>query len=845
MILRNICGFWMTKTHRSLKLKKSVLPNIVLGLGLGMVGVIASATSFQVKQKPIKTDLQSADFFESKIRPLLVEKCFGCHGATKQQSGLRLDTSEFLLKGNAGGPTVIPGHPEKSPLIQVVAYDGAIKMPPSGKLKAEEILALTEWVKSGAAWPTSKPTDAAKPAPKSGEFMITADQRNFWSFKPVAKPSPPATKLAKWCISPIDNFVLAKLEQKKLVPSAATDKRTLIRRVTLDLTGLPPSNQEVDDFILDTQPNAYEKVVDRLLASPRYGERWARLWMDVARYADTKGYVFVEDRNYYNAYTYRDYLIRSFNEDVPYDKFITQQLAADKMDLGDNKLPLAAMGFLTLGRRFLNSAPDIIDDRIDVVCRGLLGLTTNCARCHDHKFDPIATKDYYALYGIFDSSVEGNPAISPKSISEPYEKYVAKYNGVKAERSGLVRAEVSRLREIVKKSPDELSGPIKQTLQALRPETEPDQNQLNILAKSFEPAKADRVRSLGKEIAILEGDKPPQPDLAMAMADAPNPHNVSVFIRGNPGLRGPVAPRQFLSILTSPDSKPYSNGSGRLELAQSIVSKDNPLTARVFVNRVWKHHFGFGLVRTPSDFGFRGDPPTHPELLDFLASKFMDNAWSIKKLHKMMLLSNTYKLSAVVSPLAYQVDPENRLLSHANRRRMDLEQIRDSVLSVSGSMDYKVGGKSVELTTEPHTTRRSVYGFIERQNLPGYFRTFDLASPDTTSSQRFSTTVPQQALFMMNSPFVVKEAQALARRAEFAASQRLEDRIVVAYQLIFARVPTIAEITVGKKFLESSEPKVQTAGIEKKPIISGGETLTGWERYLQALMMTNEFVFID
>jgi mono/diheme cytochrome c family protein len=819
-------------------------PNGFYFLSAGMT-VLLGLAAFAGSPDTKKTDAQAAEFFEAKVRPILANKCFSCHGDKVQQSGVRLDSLAAMMKGNSAGPSIVAGNPEKSPLIQVIHYDGKVKMPPTGKLKPEEIAALTEWVKMGAPWPGEKVSEAAAQAAKNGDYVITDAQRKFWSFRPIAKQAVPAVTNKAWCKTPIDNFILTKLAKKGLTPAPYADRRTLIRRATFDLIGLPPTMEEIDAFVADKSPDAFSKVVDRLLEDPRYGERWGRLWLDIARYADTKGYVFVDDRVYHNGYTYRDYVIRAFNEDLPYDQFIIQQLAADKLPLLDDKRPLAALGFLTVGRRFLNNPPDIIDDRIDVTTRGFMGLTVNCARCHDHKFDPIPTKDYYSLYGIFASSFEPNPPpiISPKNIAEPYEAHNARQRDAENTYNSTVRQQIRILRGIVAKTPDVLSAEIKQILQSLRLDQFPTDQQLSRMEPSFEAAAVTSLKELRTTISNLKKTAPLTPEFAMGMQDMANPVTPHVFIRGNPNNQGAEIPRQFLAILSGENRTPFTQGSGRLELAQAIASKDNPLTSRVMVNRIWRYHFGQALVRTPSDFGTRGELPTHPELLDYLATQFMDNGWSIKKLHKMIMLSSAYQQSSDYIPKSFSADPENRLVWHMNRRRLDLEQLRDSLLFASGKLDAKMGGPSVELTTMPYTTRRTVYGFIDRQNLQGLYRTFDFASPDATSAQRFSTTVPQQALFMMNSPFIVEQAKALSRRTEFDAAKDDKDRIKVAYRLILERAPLPEEITFGLRYLQQTQQQTALVSYESKP--QSGQGLTTWERYLQALLMTNEFSFVD
>jgi mono/diheme cytochrome c family protein len=731
-------------------------------------------------------DKQADEFFESKVRPVLAENCFSCHGPDKQKGGLRLDSRAALLKGAGGDQVVVPGEPDKSPLVKAINHQGDTKMPPKTKLPAPAIDALTAWVKMGVPWPEATGTKATS--------SVAEARAKHWAFQPVRKPELPTVRGLDRARTPLDRFVLEKLEEHGLTPAPQADRRTLIRRASIDLTGLPPTPEEVDAFVNDRAANAWEKVIDRLLASPRYGERWGRHWLDVARYSDTKGYVFEEERRYPFAYTYRDYVVRAFNDDLPYDQFVIQQIAADKLAPGPDKEPLAAMGFLTLGRRFLNSAPDIINDRIDVVTRGLLGMTVQCARCHDHKFDPIPMKDYYSLYGVFASSVEpkelpvlATPAPTPEYLA--YEKE------------------------------------LKSLQQAVKDYEEKNKEELQKRNRKFR----DELRKLESKVQKHKATHPGAPPQAMVLVDAPQPVQPVVFLRGNPNNRGPAVPRQFLEVLSPEPRKPFSEGSGRLELAKAIASKDNPLTARVMVNRVWQGHFGQGLVRTPGDFGLRGDPPTHPELLDYLASSFMEGGWSVKKLHKTIMLSATYQQGSEASEKAQATDVDNRLLSHQNRQRLDFEALRDSLLWAAGRLDPKAGGAPVDITTAPFSGRRSVYGFIDRQNLPGLFRAFDFASPDTSTPQRHVTTVPQQALFLMNAPFVVEQAKALAARPNLAG-KGTDERITALYRLLYGRAPDAEEVALGRRYVESATSE---------------KLMAPWEKYCQVLLLSNEFVFVD
>jgi hypothetical protein len=754
---------------------------------------------------------EQVEFFETKVRPLLADHCYQCHGAKKQMAGLRLDTADGFRKGTDEGPVVVPGDPAKSPMVRAVRREGDHPMPPKQPLPAEAVAALTEWVKAGAPYPAARarPTQAEPTAAKS-----------HWAFRPVSDPPVPKLRTHDSGLSnPIDAFIRAKLDANGLKPSPPADKRTLIRRAYFDLIGLPPTFAEVEAFVNDPSPDAYEKLIDELLASPHYGERWGRHWLDVARYADSKGYVFQEERKYPFAYTYRDYVIRSFNEDKPYNQFIIEQLAADKLPLGADKRPLAALGFLTLGRRFMNNVHDIIDDRIDVVTRGLMGLTVTCARCHDHKYDPIPQADYYALYGVFASSVEPKdlPLIGElkrSKESEAFETELKKREKALADfRAKRVAAKIAAL--------GGLAGP-----GAAAPLRAP-QRLLN---------RADRneATALQRKIDQLKANSPAAPPRAMVLNDAPTPTEPVVFLRGNPNNPGPRVPRRMPAVVAGPDRKPFTDGSGRLELARAIASPDNPLTARVFVNRVWAYHFGKPLVATPSDFGTRSDPPTHPELLDWLAKRFIEDGWSVKKLHKRMMLSAAYQQASGMKPELSAADPENRLLGRMNRKRADFEYLRDSLLAVANNLDPTVYGRSVDLFARPFTHRRSVYGFIDRQNLPETLRAFDFANPDLHSPQRPVTTVPQQALFLMNSPFVAEQAKAMIARRDVAWTFTADERVRRIYRAVLSRDPSPDELALAKEFVKSAGGVKPAAG-----------QLGPWEMFAQVLLLSNEFAFVD
>ena len=842
----------MTKEHR----RSRRLGWLAASAGLGLACLIAAPFrgQGQTKMPPPPTPEQAA-FFESKIRPLLLDNCTACHNKDLAQGGLRLDTREGLIKGGDSGTAILSGAGAKNSLLLTVVHQtGAIKMPKGGdKLKPTEIADLEAWVALGAPWPQAKGEAAPSNTAPNGEYQLTPAQKAFWSLQPVKTPALPVVKNKAWAAqNPIDAFVLAGLERAKLAPAAPADKRTLLRRVSYDLIGLPPTPEETAAFLADKSPNAYAKVVDRLLASPRYGERQARLWMDVARYADTKGYVFVDDRNYPNAYTYRNWIIDAFNADLGYDKFITYQLAADLMpevQSGPDKKPLAAMGFLNVGRRFLNSVPDITDDRIDVTMRGFQGFTVACARCHDHKFDPIPTKDYYSLYGVFASSKEAELPISPAAISDPYMAHQKAANDKQNAARELVKSEVKRMRELIKTPPAgsaPLPDEVTKTLQGFREDGYPSDEQIAKILPGFTPEARQKASDLKTEITALGKSVPPKPEMAMATVENDPNYKARIFKRGNQGNQGDEAPRRFLLALSPANApRPEWTGSGRLDLARAIASPTNPLTARVWVNRLWQGHFGNGIVRTPSDFGKQGQKPTNPALLDYLAAQLVKNNWSTKKMHRLIVLSQTYQMASDASPKAAQDDPENRLLSYQNRRRLDMEQLRDSLFWASGKLDTKkVGGKSEDLWSAPFSPRRAVYGFVERQNLPGTFRTFDFASPDATMGQRFRTTVPQQALFVMNSPLVVEQARSLAALDTLAKSQDDAQKIRKLYLRLFDRLPDADEAKLGLAYLKDPAP-TKTGGAAAQTAPEWEFGWGGWDAQTKQMAFTPLAHFVN
>jgi hypothetical protein len=716
------------------------------------VAVLGGIANSRLPAADDKLDPAQVEFFEKRVRPLLAANCFPCHSSELAEAGLRLDARAAALTGGDSGPALIPGEPDKSRLVEAIGYRNVdLRMPPKGKLADEQIGVLTAWVKMGAPWPEAA---VRAPAPEAG-FKVTAKDREFWSFQPVKQPPVPDIRNPKSEIrNPIDRFVLAKLEEKGLRPSPAADKRTLLRRVTFDLVGLPPTPEEMDAFLADDAPDAFVKVVDRLLASPHYGERWARHWLDVARYGEDQAHTF-EARKYPDGYRYRDWVVRAFNSDLPYDRFLTMQIAGDLLDGPDRADNLAATGYFAMGPVYYGRAvADELDDRVDTLARGLLGLTVACARCHDHKFDPIAAKDYYALQGVF--------------ASTDYKEYVLTPEG------GL----------------DE---------QAVQDPTD-------------------------KMIRDKKKDAPRQPVLH-ALAEKAKPANARVHIRGDSAKLGEEVPRRFLTVLTSDTPPPFTQGSGRLELARAIASADNPLTARVMVNRVWHHLFGRGIVGTPSNFGTLGDRPTHPELLDWLASRFIAQGWSVKALVRDIVLSATYQQASRFDEANTRTDPDNHLLWRANRRRLEVEPWRDAMLVVAGNLDDTLGGPAVDLSNAENR-RRTLYAAVSRHNLDPLLRLFDFPDPNLTSDRRPVTSVPLQQLFVLNSPFMARQAKALAVRVMGGAELDDAARIRRAFLLVYGRMAREAEVKLGVEFLAA-------AGSD------------AWEKYAQVLLSANEFAFID
>ena len=993
--------------------------------------VLLAQSAFASPEAPTKDEIA---FFKGKIEPILSERCYKCHSSSegKLKGGLALDTHDGFVKGGDDGKIMAAGDPAKTMLMQrLTSKDKEEKMPPKDQnLTPVELASLSEWVKMGAPFPAATGDDP-KAAIKARD---TSAGKTHWAWQPVKHATVPVALNPQWVKNPIDNFVSAKLAQQKMTPAPIADRATLIRRAYFDLVGLPPMPWEVQAYVDDKAPNAWEKVIDRLLASPHYGERWGRYWLDVARYSDTKGENSKKETPLYvDAWTYRDYVVDSFNKDKPYDRFITEQIAADKLNLGQDKRPLAGLGFLTVGDRFNNKKDDIINDRIDVVTKGFLGLTVSCARCHDHMFDPIPQKDYYSLHGVFNSTGEpkDDPIISGQSDAKQYQEYLKareeatqgpqKYFMSELERTrklfhehagdllmigkvqaadkqkyahalnlnakdaqeqgqmarGLgtlatarrspIMAPFMKLGDIPEKqfaeksaavceeiaanrdrripinpllaaafkgkapgSMDEVAGiytaffqDIEKKVEAMKsgaPATQlqggisapaMDQTLAELYAAPFTPESfkefnpemvkglpqkiGNKYQNLMGAVTQVEMTHPGAPRRAMVVEDMAKVQDSNVYIRGESGNKGELVPRRFLEILSPAERPVFKEGSGRLDLAQAIASKSNPLTARVMVNRIWMHHFGEGFVTTPDDFGTMSNPPSHPELLDYLATYFMQSGWSMKAVHKLIMMSATYQEQTDTNETYAKADPDNRLLWHFSMRRLDFESLRDSLLYIAGELDLKTGGQPVNILSEPYSMRRSVYGYIDRRELPEMMNYFDFANPSMTVGKRHETTVPQQALFMMNSPLIVDVARKLLNRPEMSLAKTDAQRVHALYWMIYQRPPKPEEIQLGLGYIKTvsapnealqlaanteappsavSDPvkgkkgaaanasltpaqkkaKAQAANASARygniKLTNSGEIvdrapLNAWEKYAQALLMANEMVYYN
>jgi hypothetical protein len=900
---------------------------------------------------------EQLEYFEKNVRPVLVSSCQPCHNAKSKSSGLDLSSAAGFMAGGAGGTLIARDQLESSHLLQVIGYEDALKMPPMGKLKADQIEALTNWVKMGAPWPGADMSAAIVPPTPKKEF--TEEQKSFWAFQKVKDPAVPKIENASWVRTPIDAFILAKLEEKGLKPAQPATKTALLRRATFDLTGLPPTAQEIDAFLADNSPKAFEKVIDRLLDSPRYGERWGRHWLDVARYADSTGND--EDHRYPYAWRYRDYVIDTFNKDLPYDRFVREQIAGDLLPPAANETfntrGMVATGFLALGAKALAQVDkkkmlyDVWDEQVDVTSRAFLGMTVACARCHDHKFDPILTKDYYSMVGMFASTrsfEKTNQGVASllyrPLVSEPdfkaYQAHQAKVALINLQAEGIIAAEIQKSAEkasqhvadymlaarngvqdnnldpallnkwvkLLTAKPEKGSTdkPFLTEWDTATPETAPaiaQTYQLRYqaaLAEHFksvakthaatrrkleagDPVK-ETIKADGKDpfynavfagngpLAIQPRDReklltdaqweelytirsqadalkkagPADPDMADAVSED-KPVQQKVLLRGDYNNPGEDAPRGVPTILTKVEPPPTTfNGSGRLEVANWIASPQNPMTARVMVNRVWMWHFGEGIVATPDNFGKMGARPTHPELLDYLANRFIEGGWSVKKLHRTIMLSSAYQMSTDTDDKTMVADPENALISRFNRQRLDVEEIRDSMLAIDGTLDSTMGGtlqsgfgtdgenSSGRLSLNPETVkRRTVYLPLRRSNLSTLLNLYDFGDATTVNGKRAQTNVAPQALFMMNSQFVTERAKnvtkALLDNKSLTDRERMQEMFIKALN----RKPEPEEIDAAFTYMSRFKEKFHA------------DDVTAWQSFFHILLTSNEFIYVE
>lgn len=767
---------------------------------------------------------EPAEFFEAKIRPLLINRCYACH-TDKAIGGLRVDSRAALLNGGKSGPAIVPGAPAQSLLIQAVAHTHLrLRMPPTGRLDPQDVANLDQWVKDGAVFPESVLTKAGD----ASGYVLRPDQKAFWSFQPVRKPAPPTADRPEWNRNPADQFIYAKLKEKGLTPGKKADKATLLRRAAFDLTGLPPTREEIAAFVNDPSPDAFEKRIDRMMATQQYGERWGRHWLDLVRYADTAG--DAADFPVPEMYKYRNYVIQTFIKDKPYDHFLREQIAGDLLPAADEAQrweQTVATGYITVSRR-VGVTPKAdrhvtLEDTIGNFGQTMLGLSIGCARCHDHKFDPIPTADYYALYGIFDSTMypfsgeEHNP-----------------YRGDFVYRIGKEKAA-----EILMPF-DEAFAPWKKLERAKFNEYQSFQDK-----KILTPGRSREV--VWKELTKVRQDLVPfaegYPALETAWAVSEGkPHDVNIQIYGEPKNTGALVRRGFPLILGGMKVPESETGSGRLQLAHWVSDPKNPLTPRVIANRIWHYHFGKGIVSTTSDFGVRGTPPTHPELLDYLAARFVEDGWSFKRMHKLILMSETYQLSSADIAANSAVDPQNNYLWRQNRQRLDAEQISDSIRFLSGTLDLSMGERQPFPNDRTYffrqhepfganypNQRRAVYGMQQRVQKNPYLDLFDGSDGNIAIPERRSTTTSLQALYLMNSEFLYEQSQLIA--SKFPNPE-------IAFEAIFGRPAKTSELEQSKQFLARLQKEYKAAG-DAQP-----ET-KAWASYIHAMLSSNPFLFVE
>ncbi len=826
---------------------------------LTLVLVAVAILNGQSALRSAEPDREGVEFFEKKIRPVLVKHCYACHSTEAEQieGGLVLDSREGIRTGGDSGHAVVPGDLKESLLIGALRFED-FEMPPDEQLPDTVIADFEKWIKMGAPDPRDDKMPVVKP-------QLDLDKaRQFWSLQPLSQASPPTVKDPEWGRNAIDRYVLARLESHGLQPARRADPRVLVRRVYFDLTGLPPTPAQVDEFVADPSPEAFARLVDRLLDSSRFGERWGRHWLDVVRYGESTGM----ERNFTFPYAwrYRDYVIAAFNDDKPFDRFIVEQIAGDLLPAENTEQrneQLIATGLLAIGTKSLNEPNrekflmDVVDEQIDVTTQAFLAFTASCARCHDHKFDPIPHEDYYALAGIF------------RSTDTLYG--TGKINGNR-QQGQLLALAPSGLKRITPGGPGKGKAQNAKALKQQAGQLAAAKRRLAQLRKNADknPAAAKRLAATETQIARLQkqvrkarqADAEPAPTtgnadtlLVMATQDAARPADTELRVRGEANDRGKTIPRGFLSVLNANKPPVFTNKtSGRLEYARWIASADNPLTARVTVNRVWMHLFGSGLVTSVNNFGASGDRPSHPQLLDHLAAEFIETGWSVKQLVRSITNTRVYQMTSASNPQGAQIDPDNRLLWRANQRRLEVEAIRDAILMTSGQLDLTPGkGSIVETIGDGNVGRnlrpdqfavqsrqRSVYLPIVRGAVPEILQVFDFPDPSMIYGQREVTTVPTQALFMMNSPFVIEQAARFADRVLAAGQLQPDQRVELAYRLALARVPTGDEVAAATEFLRGARKSF--AGPSAQPADANAKA---WASFCQTLFACSEFRYVD
>ena len=751
----------------------------------------------------------NVSFFENKIRPLLVEKCFSCHSEEaetngKLKAGLLLDSAESIIKGGDSGAVLVPGKPEDSKIFEAVLYKNEdMAMPPKGKLSEIEIQNIKEWILTGANWPGKDMKSLIANKKDEEPYDWEKFRNEHWAFKKVSNPIVPKVEGSEIVVNPIDNFIFDKLGQQGIKPNKKASKNILIRRAYLTLIGIPPTPSQVQNFIEDTNPDAFSKVIDELLNSKHYGEKWARHWLDVARYSDGHG-GFGDNKALPNAWRYRDWVIDSLNNDLPYDQFVTQQIAGD---LDKNNSVAIPTGFFVVGPTYTSDGGDpeakaqalaeTLSDRVDTFSRAFLGLTAACSRCHDHKFDPITTKDYYALAGIFKNTKNVDIKVGEQSVIETHNSW--------------------------QKAVNETNNNLNSFLDNKSKELKVNKKEVE---KSLDEESKKHIANLRQELDSLKQSEPEKPGNAHVLADNGNA-DMHVALRGDLRKKGELAPRRFIEIIGGKSRPKYSIGSGRLELAKSVVAENNPLTSRVIVNRLWGWHFGNGIVRTPSNFGVIGEKPTHPLLLDWLAYNFVQNGWSIKRFHKLVMSSSTWQMSSEHDDRKFDIDGDNKLLWRFQPKKLEVESWRDSLLYVTGELDPKIGGAPEgEIMT---SLRRTLYATISRTGdkfkSDSFLRLFDFPAAASTSPKRSSSIVPQQYLFMLNSEFMNQRAKTLGK----FLSESDDDRVKVIeniYNKLYSRLPEKSEVEIANSWLGES-PDIDT-----------------WSLYAQALLSAHEMIQI-